>query len=495
VRIHYDDTEKALRYAILEPQLTTYEVTTLEIIERAFERLISTNLRAVTGDDREFYLRERFDSIISIFRLDVSDISNERMFFHLKKKYLGYGRIDTLMQDKYIEDISCNGSNLPIYIVHRAYGSIQTNISISEVELNNFVMRLAQMGGRHISLLQPIRDVTLPDGSRANITLSGEVTKKGSTFTIRKFRSNPISPVELMEYGTIDAEQLAYLWVLMEYKFSILVSGGTATGKTTLLNCLCSFIPTEYKIVSIEDTAEINLMHPNWVQSITRAGFGTVDGGSNSLSGISGISSKTPGDISLYDLLVAALRQRPEFIIVGEVRGAEAFTLFQAIAVGHAALGTIHAGSMDELLARVESNPMNVPRSLLINVDAVLFPVHIKKGDRGLRRMQNIIEVLELERESNNIITNTAYRWDPEQDLFRFQGRSYLFDKIKEKHGVPVKTLKRELEQRSRLLEWLKVNRIREYFEVVGWIRKYYSEREQVLAEIGREADEGAVTA
>jgi len=485
VRIRFDQKEKALRYMVLEPALTTYEVTMLEIIERAFERLIATNLNAVSGDDREFYLRERFDSIINIFRLDIPDISKERMFFHLRKKYLGYARIDTLMQDKYIEDISCNGSNLPIYIVHRAYGSVQTSISISEVELNNFVMRLAQMGGRHISLLQPIRDVTLPDGSRANITLSGEVTKKGSTFTIRKFRSNPISPIELMEYGTIDAGQLAYLWLLMEYKFSILVSGGTATGKTTILNCLCSFIPTEYKIVSIEDTAEINLMHPNWVQSITRSGFGTSDSQSNSLSGISGVSSKTPGDISLYDLLVAALRQRPEFIIVGEVRGGEAFTLFQAIAVGHAALGTIHAGSMDELLARVESHPMNVPRSLLINVDAVLFPVHIKKGDRGLRRMQNIIEMLELERESNNIITNTAYRWDPESDEFRFQGRSYLFDKIKEKHGVPVKTLKLELAQRAHLLNWLKENRIRNYAEVVGWIRKYYTDREEVMAEIG----------
>ena len=140
---------------------------------------------------------------------------------------------------------------------------------------------------------------------------------------------------------------------------------------------------------------------------------------------------------------------------------------------------------MDELLARVESNPMNVPRSLLINVDAVLFPVHIKKGDRGLRRMQSIIEVLELERESNNIITNTAYRWDPEQDEFRFQGRSYLFDKIKEKHGVPVKTLKRELLQRGQLLRWLMKNRIRDYYEVVEWIRKYYSEREQVMAQIG----------
>ena len=226
------------------------------------------------------------------------------------------------MKDKYIEDISCNGSDMYLYVQHRTYGSVRTNVKFAEVELNNFVLRLAQISGRHVSLLQPIRDLTLPDGSRANITLGGEVTKKGSTFTIRKFRANPISSIELMDYGSIDAQQLAFMWILMEYKRSILVSGGTATGKTTFLNVLCSFIPPEYKIVSIEDTAELNLMHPNWIQSITRTGFGTSDASASSVSGMSGGGGgKSPGDISLYDLLVAALRQRPEFIIVGEVRG------------------------------------------------------------------------------------------------------------------------------------------------------------------------------
>ena len=277
--------------------------------------------------------------------------------------------------------------------------------------------------------------MSLPDGDRANLTLGGEVTKKGSTYTIRKFRSNPISPIELMDYNTIDAAQLAYLWLLMEYKRSILVSGGTATGKTTLLNVLCSFIPPEYKIVSIEDTAELNLMHPNWIQSVTRTGFGMSES-SEGLSGVSGISRRTPGEIGLYNLLVAALRQRPEFIIVGEVRGEEAFTLFQAIAVGHAALGTIHAGSMDELLARVESNPMRVPRALFSNLDAVVFPMHIKKGERSLRRIANMVEVLEMDKDKGDLITNTVFRWIPETDVFRYQGRSYLFEKIQKTFGV-----------------------------------------------------------
>ena len=270
VHIEYVKAEGGLVYSVVEPQLSDDENTALRIIENAFEKLVSTNVELIDAEQRERYLHDRFYSLINIFGLKLTDPQKQRMFFHLKKNYLGYGRIDTLMKDKYIEDISCNGSNMNLYVQHRTYGSIRTNVSFGEVELNNFVLKLAQVSGRHISLLQPIRDLTLPDGSRANITLGGEVTKKGSTFTIRKFRANPISSIELMEYGSIDAQQLAYTWILMEYKRSILVSGGTATGKTTFLNVLCSFIPPEYKIVSIEDTAELNLMHPNWIQSITR---------------------------------------------------------------------------------------------------------------------------------------------------------------------------------------------------------------------------------
>ncbi len=483
VHIEFIRQEGALVYSVAEPALSDEEASALRIIENAFEKLVSTNVELIDAAQREIYLHDRFYSLMHIFGLKLSDTQKQRMFFHLKKNYLGYGRIDTLMKDKYIEDISCNGSNMNIYVQHRTYGSIRTNVQFAEVELNNFVLKLAQVSGRHVSLLQPIRDLTLPDGSRANITLGGEVTKRGSTFTIRKFRANPISSIELMDYGSIDAQQLAYTWILMEYKRSILVSGGTATGKTTFLNVLCSFIPPEYKIVSIEDTAELNLMHPNWIQSITRSGFGTSEssGGSSGISGLGGGSSKSPGDISLYDLLVAALRQRPEFIIVGEVRGGEAFTLFQAIAVGHAALGTIHAGSMDELLARVESNPMNVPRSLLSNLDLVIFPMHIKKGERSMRRISNIVEILELDRDKGDLITNTVFKWVPEVDEFKWQGRSFLFDKIRDTHGVSKEKLQQELEDRTRFINWMQKTHIRDYHTVTQMVQQYYRDKEEVM--------------
>jgi flagellar protein FlaI len=483
VHIEYSKKDGSLIYEVVEPQLSEDEKVALDIIEHAFEKLVSTNLEIIEGERRTEYLRERFYSLVNIFGLKLTEHQKERMFFTLKRQYLGYSRIDTMMKDKYIEDISCNGSEIFLYVQHRIYGSIRTNVKFGEVELNNFVLKLAQVGGRHISLLQPIRDVSLPDGSRGNLTLGGEVTKKGSTFTIRKFRANPISPVEMMDYHSVDAMELAYLWILMEYKRSILVSGGTATGKTTFLNVLCCFIPPEYKIVSIEDTAELNLLHPNWIQSITRAGFGSSES-SSSVSGISGVSSKTPGDISLYDLLVAALRQRPEFIIVGEVRGGEAFTLFQAIAVGHAALGTIHAGSMDELLARVESNPMNVPRSLFSNLDVVIFPMLIMKGERSVRRLATIIEMLELDRDSGDLITNTAFKWLPDVDEFQYQGRSFLFDKIKDTHGVSKDHLNQELKDRTAFLLWMQKVGIREYSAVTEQIRAYYRDKPAMMKQV-----------
>lgn len=482
VRVRYDPGHRELLYQVIEPQLSTDEQNVLSIIERAFEKMISTNIELILGGNRHEYLRERFDHIITVFGLKLTDEQRQRVFFHLEKDYLGYGKIDTLMKDKYIEDIGCNGADIDIYVQHRTYGSIRTNIRFAEVEVNNFVLKIAQVSGRHISLLQPIRDVTLPDGSRGNLTLGSEVTRKGSTFTIRKFRASPISGIELMEYGSIDAAQLAYLWLLMEYRRSILVSGGTASGKTTFLNVLCSFIPTEYKIVSIEDTAELNLMHPNWIQSVTRSGFGTGES-SGSTSGVSGMSArgKAPGDISLYDLLVAALRQRPEFIIVGEVRGEEAFTLFQAIAVGHAAMGTIHAGSLDELLSRVESNPMNVPRSLLSNIDAVIFPMLLKKGERNIRRIVQVVEFIELDREKGDLITNTVFKWNAEDDEFRFTGKSYLFDRIRDIYGVKTEVLKQEYADRTRFLNWLKDHNIRDFDEVVDYIRIYYRDKDVVM--------------
>ncbi|MDA4123673.1 MAG: type II/IV secretion system ATPase subunit, partial [Thaumarchaeota archaeon] len=314
--------------------------------------------------------------------------------------------------------------------------------------------------------------------------LGKEVTKKGSTFTIRKFRSEPISPIEIMMLHSGDPKIFAYFWMLIEYGRSLLISGGTAAGKTTLLNAISMLIKPENKIVSVEDTPEINLAHPNWIQAVTRVGFGEGGGGVSgvSVSGISGIShgSKSAGDISLFDLLISALRQRPDFIIVGEVRGEEAYTLFQAIAVGHATMGTIHAASMTELIARVESQPMNVPRVMVANLDLVIFVGAMRRGEEKVRRIKEIVEVLGVNPSTKELITNTIFSWNPVSDTYEFNGRSFLIEKISKTYGISMEKLDAELDNRVRLLERMIAEGVTNYRAVSDLVRKYYVDKDAV---------------
>ncbi|WP_410807842.1 type II/IV secretion system ATPase subunit [Methanohalobium sp.] len=473
--IYYNGEE--IVYEALEPPMSEGEQKSLNIIENAFEKMSHSEMLLMGDERREDVLKRRYELLLNIYQMKLSEFQKEKLFYYLLKKYTGFGLIDILMKDPYIEDINCNGPGVAVYINHRMYGSTKTNLIFNEVDLNNFVLQMAQSAGQHISILEPIKDVTLTDGSRANLTLGKEVTRRGSTFTIRRFKTNPVSAVDLVNYGTFDSKVLAFLWLILEYKRSILAAGGTASGKTTTLNALGAFIPPEYKIVSIEDTPELNLMHPNWTQSVTRAGFG----------GDTGQDGKAPGDIELYDLLAAALRQRPEYIVVGEVRGSEAGTLFQAISVGHPALGTIHSGSIKELVSRVESKPMEVPRNLFASLDAVIFNSMIKVGEHFLRRAVRIVEIIEVDPDTRHIITNPAYRWDPSSDTFEFSGYSALLEQIKEEYGLDDEYISKEIENRSNLLESLAEKGVTDYETVSSEIRRYLREKDEMMEELTRE--------
>ena len=480
VNVRFEGDE--LVYHLVEPLLSDDELRCLKVIENAFEKMIHSKLVIIGDKSREEYIRDRFSMIVDIYALNLDHFQKEKLFYHLLKTYIGFNKIDIPMKDPYIEEIHCNGPGTNIYVYHRIYGSIRTDIVFGEVELNNFVMKIAQTAGRHISVLQPIRDAMLPDGSRVNLTLGQEVTKKGSTFTVRRFRTNPVSPIDLIQYGTFDSRQLAYLWIALEYKRSVLAAGGTASGKTTTLNALCAFIRPEYKIVSIEDTAELNLMHPNWTQSVTRTGFG---GEVTKIEGSGTDGGKSAGDVDLYDLLVAALRQRPEYIVVGEVRGSEAFTLFQAISVGHPCLGTIHAGSMKELLSRVESKPMDVSRNLFSSVDLVIFNSLISRGEHYIRRSTRIVEVIEVDPDRGDLITNPVFKWDPVSDTFVHRGSYTLFTGIQDEFGVKEEQLLNELNDRAELLDGLAQNNITDYKTVVNTIRKYSRDRNAMMERVG----------
>lgn len=461
--VMYDGKCGGIIYRVIEPALHDGEGEKLKKIKRFFS--VDKDIDGLTPGQ---YIEKKVREIVDAYKIELDELQLDKIIYYLKRDFLGSGHIDPLMNDPFIEDISCNGPGLPIYIYHRVFESLPTTVRFEDVfELNRFVLKLAQVSGSHISVLDPITDATLPDGSRLNLTYGTEVTRKGSSFTIRKFTEEPVSPIELLDYGSVSTELLAYLWLLLEYGKSILVSGGTATGKTTLLNAILLFIKPEDKIVSVEDTAEINIPHDNWIQSVTRSGFGRA-----SSANVSGVSGKV-GDIGLYNLVMAALRQRPDYIIVGEVRGSEAFTMFQAISVGHAVMGTIHAGSMQELINRVESPPMNVPRVLLAGLDLVIFAGRILRSDGHIRRVTKAVEVLGFE--SDELITNDIFRWNAYEDEFEYEGSSYLLERISEEFGIEYKYLVNELEERSRLINEMQCDKITNFRDVSRCIRSYQS--------------------
>ena len=241
--------------------------------------------------------------LLKEYGISLSDTAQFKLQYFLIRNFLGWGRLDPLMKDRWLEDISCDGNMIPIFLYHRKYRNIKTNIMFEEEVLNSLAITLAQRSGKHISTGSPMLDATLPDGSRLQVTLGTEVTTRGTSFTIRKFREEPFSPVELIDNGSFSADELVYFWLAIENNKSLLFIGGTASGKTTSLNAVSLFIPPMAKVVSIEDTREITLYHENWIASVTRE---SVAEGSNL--------------IDMFDLLRSAMRQRPEYILVGEVR-------------------------------------------------------------------------------------------------------------------------------------------------------------------------------
>ncbi|MGP8074499.1 MAG: type II/IV secretion system ATPase subunit [Thermoplasmata archaeon] len=480
VRIFFSPKDAELLYHILEPTLRLGEQDQIvRIRERMEASMAQEELPITDGQSLEEspalqeYLRQKFLYTIDLYDIDVPERRRSVLLYYLRREFVGLGRTDAVLRDPFLEDISCLGPGIPLFVFHRVYGSMRTNITYTgELELNRYIFRLAQIAGKHVSIYQPILDATLQDGSRINLTLGTEVTRKGSTFSVRKFSQDPVSPIDLLKFGSVSAYELAYFWTLIENHRSLLISGGTAAGKTTFLNAISMFIRPEDKIVSIEDTPEIQIDHQNWIQSIARTGYGM--GSSSGASGVSGVSAahaKPSGSVTLFDLLVAALRQRPEYVIVGEVRGVEAFTLFQAISVGHASLSTIHAGSIAELIHRVENEPMNIPRVLFQALDAVAFPAQVTVNRNRVRRVTGVTEVLEIDATTKELLTNDTFRWEPTTDTFTYLGRSFVLEEIAKKSGVDFDGLSAEVRRKElylRLMDRLQMSYFRDVSRAIA---------------------------
>jgi len=469
-KVIQDPVRGNIVYIVKEPKMAEEELSRTVDLRGLLTQVFDVSLNDISSkEDAKAYLSKKLNEVILNHRYKIEPLGRERLQYYMVRDHLGFGKIDPLMHDPFIEDISCDGVNIPLYIWHRKYESVPTNIVFpTEEELDSFTLRLAYLCGRHISIAQPMLDASLPEGSRINLTYSSEVTRKGSTFTIRKFKLDPLTIVDLINYKTLSAEMAAYFWYAVEHRISILVSGGIAAGKTTTLNCLSMFIEPDLKIVSIEDTPELNLPHMNWIPSITRTHFGL---------------GADAADISLFQLLQASLRQRPDYIIVGEVRGEEAYTLFQAISTGHLGMSTIHGESVDAVVYRLESEPMNIPRTLIAGIDVITVQKRVQGYGKPSRRLVSTAEIVGLDPRSREILTNEVFQWNAETDGFDFTGRSYLVERISEKNGISLEEANKEINRRKVLLESLAKHGIRDYVTVSNMVRRYYENPEEAYRE------------
>jgi len=442
-----------LLYRVIEPPLTQQEEKVVAEVKRLLLESQRPALEELRRRGAEEVLRERVEGIVRRFKLPVPEDAMDKIFYYVRRDMLGYGRLDALIRDPRVEDISCDGVGVPVFVWHSRYESLPTNVVFgSAEELESMIVRLAHRAGKHISVANPIVEGSLPEGYRLHATL-GEVSRRGSTFTIRKFREVPFSVVDLLRVGTLSLELAAYLWLLIESRKSVMIVGATASGKTTTLNALATFIPPEAKVVTIEEVPELNLPHENWVPLVARPS-----------------ADPWARNVTLFDLLKSALRMRPDFIIVGEVRGEEAFTLFQAIATGHAGMCTMHAENADYAVKRLIAEPMNVPPFLVPLMNVVLTIKRMSVGGRVVRR---VVEAREMLWGENGPVGHVVFRYNPALDAAERVAESRLLPAIAEERFTPLSELEGELERRAAVLRFLLERGVTDYGRVSRVVRDY----------------------
>jgi len=475
-KIVFDHECNEYRYLVTEPTLSEEEEETKKELTHLFKMLADIDVTDAEKEEKKKYLEDTLEQIIIDNDVYFEEEAKDKIFYHIFRDFIGYGRIDILMEDEGIEDVSCDGYLVPIFIHHKKYEAITTNVQFKDrEEVDSFVVRLSQICGKQISIYSPIVDGKLPDGSRLQTTLSRTVTRD-STFTIRRFRENPLTPIDLIRFKSFSIDMAAYFWIAIEKGASILFCGGTASGKTTALNALSLFIPPSHKIISIEDTREVSLPHQNWIAGTTRQGFSSSE------------ETKTGKDIDMFDLIRAALRQRPRVVIVGEVRGKEAYSLFQAMATGHTSYATVHASTIHTLIQRLENPPISLPRALLTSLDIIVFQNAVDIGGKMVRRMTSITEVIKLDPDTNQLIFMEPFSWvSKTDDRFESSGASKILNTIRLQNDWSEEQLNKELERRKLILKWMDKNDLREYQDFGKIVADYQKYPEELLEKARRE--------
>ena len=476
INVRYDENENTLLYNIIEPKLNEREAAILDKIKEGFVQIIDVSLEDIKKHEKMIeFLEASVQRLLEEYNFKLNEKEYIKILYFIHRDFIGLNRIEAMMNDPYIEDIGCDGINIPVYVVHQKFGSVKTNVVYTEEkELREFVIKLAERCDRYISYAEPLLDGTLSDGSRVQASLAGDVTTRGPTFSIRKFKDVPFTPIDMMRLNTASDEILAYLWYVVENNANILITGGVSTGKTSMLNTISLFIPSSAKIVSIEDTRELNLPHENWIPGVVRMGF----------------SGTGTGEVTMFELLRESFRQNPDYLIVGEVRGKEAYVMFQGMSSGHPSISTFHAGDVEDVIKRLQSKPISLSAGLLDSLNIVVVMVHARDKGKSARRIKEIVEIQSVDAETGVPRVTKPFAWIPSQDSFEYKGSSWMLNKISTTKGIPLNGILKEISRRKKLLNWMYQKNVTDVKEFVKYVNIYSSNPQRIEKMLNNEIGE-----
>jgi flagellar protein FlaI len=405
-RVVFDEVKnKILEYSVRKPAPesdTDYEKRIEELLDEV------VTVREPVPEEEQSSLQQ-LKSKLDLGRIGVSETTYEKMRYRLVRDIVGLGPLEPIMRDPENEDIHVIGPT-QVDVDHGTYGLLETTVEWDSPEtFDNWLRNMGERIGDPVSDAHPIVDSTLPDGSRINIIYSDDISLKGSSLTIRQSEDVPLSIFQITKWATLSPQLAAYLWVALENERTVFVVGETASGKTTTLNAMLSFIPQDSKIYTAEDTAEVLPPHNTWQQLLTREGRGS------------------DSEVDMFDLVAAALRSRPDYIIVGEVRGEEGRMAFQAAQTGHPVILTFHASDIVSMIQRFTGDPINIPETFMDNADIALFQNRVRRGDDILRRVTSVVEIEGYSKEMGGVVTREVFYWDPVEDEIVFQGMNNSF--------------------------------------------------------------------
>jgi len=486
IHIYKTQDMDEMEYHAIEPQLSEDEQIKHDELQKLIVKFAPSKDSIITDEELKKVLKELIDELLLIDekaikvettkkkkkkskkkdKIKATSIQKSNIEYYIIKNIVGGGHLECFMRDPYLEDIHIVTGE-KIHLIHKVFGMIKTNVEINKDEGQIFARQLSEKMGAPVSEGQPIVDGVLPDGSRGNIIYSEAISLKGPSMTIRRFTETPISVTQLIKWGTLDSGIAAYLWICLQYGRSFFLCGGTACGKTTTMNAIIPFIPPEKKIYTAEATPELQVPHTVWQRLLTKT------------------SGPKEGQVDLFDLLRAALRSRPEYIIPGEVRGAEGSIVFQAMQTGHPCMTTFHAGTVTKVIQRFTGDPINVPKTFMDNLDFVVIQLAIDRDGRLMRRVTSIDEIEGYNRAVDGIMSRSAFEWDPIEDIHRFKANRNSFileEKIASNAGyADTAEIYLEYDKRKHILDRMVEENIMDYYEVVQFIWNYYKDGEKGL--------------